>query len=58
VDPVPDDYFSENLVAPGIEPGTFGSVASNTDHWTTEAVDNILETKNSRKAAWQRKTKK
>jgi hypothetical protein len=22
MDPVPDHYFSENLVAPGIEPGT------------------------------------
>jgi hypothetical protein len=28
VDPVPDPYFSENLVAPGIEPGTPGSVAT------------------------------
>jgi hypothetical protein len=25
-------YFSENLVAPGIEPGTFGSVARNPDY--------------------------
>jgi hypothetical protein len=25
-------YFLENLVAPGIEPGTSGSVASNSDH--------------------------
>jgi hypothetical protein len=25
-------YFSENLVAPGIEPGTSGSVARNFDH--------------------------
>jgi hypothetical protein len=25
-------YFSENLVAPGIEPGTSGSVARNSDH--------------------------
>jgi hypothetical protein len=24
-------YFSENLVAPGIEPGTFGSVARTSD---------------------------
>jgi hypothetical protein len=31
-------YFSENLVAPGIEPGTSKSVARNCDHWTTEAV--------------------
>jgi hypothetical protein len=25
-------YFSENLVAPGIEPGISGSVARNSDH--------------------------
>jgi hypothetical protein len=25
-------YFSENLVLPGIEPGTSGSVARNSDH--------------------------
>jgi hypothetical protein len=25
-------YFLENLVAPGIEPGTFESVARNSDH--------------------------
>jgi hypothetical protein len=31
-------YFSEKLVAPGIEPGTSGSVARNSDHYTTEAV--------------------
>jgi hypothetical protein len=29
VDPVPVPYLSENLVGPGIEPGTFGSVARN-----------------------------
>jgi hypothetical protein len=33
VDPIP-----ENLVGPGIEPGTSGSVARNSDHYTTEAV--------------------
>jgi hypothetical protein len=27
------------LVEPGIEPGTSGSVAKNSDHWTTDAVD-------------------
>jgi hypothetical protein len=32
VDPVPDHYFSENLVAPEIESGTSGSVAKNSDH--------------------------
>jgi hypothetical protein len=31
-------YFSENLVAPGIEPRTSGSVARNSDQQTTEAV--------------------
>jgi hypothetical protein len=30
VDPVPD--FSENLVAPGIEPGISGSVTRNSHH--------------------------
>jgi hypothetical protein len=30
-------YFSENLVAPGMEHGTSGSVARNSDHYTTEA---------------------
>jgi hypothetical protein len=29
VDPVPDPLLSENLVAPGIEPGTSESVARN-----------------------------
>jgi hypothetical protein len=31
-------YFSENLVAPGIEPGTSGSVARNSDHFSTNSV--------------------
>jgi hypothetical protein len=31
-------YFSENPVAPGIEPETFGSVARNSNHYTTEVV--------------------
>jgi hypothetical protein len=38
VDPVPDRYFSENLVALGIKPGTSGYVARNSDHYTTDAV--------------------
>jgi hypothetical protein len=38
VDPVPYPYFSESLVGLGIEPGTSGSVASNSGHYTTEAV--------------------
>jgi hypothetical protein len=29
-------YFSANLVAPGIEPYTSGSVARNSDHYTTD----------------------
>jgi hypothetical protein len=43
VDPVPDPLFLRNLVAPGIEPGTSGSVAKNSDHYTTEAVENFLK---------------
>jgi hypothetical protein len=30
--PFQTHYFSENLVAPGIEPGFSGSVAKNSDH--------------------------
>jgi hypothetical protein len=37
--PFQTHYFKENVVAPGIEPGTSGSVARNSDHQTTEAVD-------------------
>jgi hypothetical protein len=32
VDPVRSHYFSENVVAPWIEPWTSGSVARNSDH--------------------------
>jgi hypothetical protein len=35
-------YFSENLVAPGIEPGISESVANNSDHLTTEAVPQTI----------------
>jgi hypothetical protein len=38
MDPVPD-YYSENLVAPGIESETSESVARNSGHWTTEAAE-------------------
>jgi hypothetical protein len=38
VDPVPDPLLLKNLVAPGIEPETSGSVARNSDHYTTEVV--------------------
>jgi hypothetical protein len=31
-------YYSDNLVAPGIESGTSESVVRNSDHYTTEAV--------------------
>jgi hypothetical protein len=30
--PFQNHYFSENLVAPGIEPGTSGSVTRDCDH--------------------------
>jgi hypothetical protein len=36
--PFKKQYFSENLVASGIEPGTSGSVVRNFDHKITEAV--------------------
>jgi hypothetical protein len=36
--PFQTHYFSKNVVAPGIEPGTSGSVARNSDHKITEAV--------------------
>jgi hypothetical protein len=35
--PFQTHYFSENLVAPGIETETSGSVARNSDHEITEA---------------------
>jgi hypothetical protein len=38
VDPFQTHYFSETLVALGLEPGISGSVARNSDHETTEAV--------------------
>jgi hypothetical protein len=34
--------FSENFVAPGIEPGTSGSVGRNSGHKTTEALIIII----------------
>jgi hypothetical protein len=36
--PFQPHYFSENLVALEIEPGTSGYVAKNSGHLTTEAV--------------------
>jgi hypothetical protein len=38
--PFQTHHFSENLVAPRIEPGISGSVVKNSDHKTTEAVVN------------------
>jgi hypothetical protein len=41
--PFQTQCYSENLVAPGIEPGTSVSAARNSDHETTEAViQNII----------------
>jgi hypothetical protein len=37
--PFQTHYFSENLIALGIESGTLGSAARNSDHLTTEAVN-------------------
>jgi hypothetical protein len=34
-------YFSEILAGPGIEPRNSGSVARNSDHHTTEAVQDV-----------------
>jgi hypothetical protein len=39
-------YFSENLVASGIEPEMSGTVARNSDHYTTEAVEPKTEDEN------------
>jgi hypothetical protein len=35
-------YYLQNMVAPGIEPGISGLVASNSEHWTTETGIVIL----------------
>jgi hypothetical protein len=37
--PFQTHYISENLVAPGMEPGTSGSVARNSDHQATEQTN-------------------
>jgi hypothetical protein len=42
VDPVPEYCYTENLVAPGIEPRISELAARNSDHETTEAVTNII----------------
>jgi hypothetical protein len=34
--------YSENLVAPGIEPSASGLAVRNSDHWTTKAVNYAL----------------
>jgi hypothetical protein len=38
VDPVPDPLLLRKSGSVGIEPGTFGLAARNSDHQTTEAV--------------------
>jgi hypothetical protein len=38
VAPFQTHCYSENLVAPGIEPGTSGLAARNSDYQTTEVV--------------------
>jgi hypothetical protein len=40
--PFQTHYFSENLVAPGIEPGASVSVARNSDHKTTNCSSNSV----------------
>jgi hypothetical protein len=48
VDPVPDPLLlRKSLVAARIEPGTSGSVARNSAHWTTEAVDDDNDNNNN-----------
>jgi hypothetical protein len=42
--PLQTHYFSENQLAPGFEPGTSGTVATNSGHYTTEAVHIIKVT--------------
>jgi hypothetical protein len=41
--PFQTHYFSENLVAPGMEAGTSESVARNSDHFTIEGVCTVYE---------------
>jgi hypothetical protein len=38
LNPFQTHCYAENVVAPGIEPGTCGLAVRNSDHWTTEAV--------------------
>jgi hypothetical protein len=42
VDRVPNILLRKSR-APGLEPGTSGSVARNSDHWTTEPVHLMLQ---------------
>jgi hypothetical protein len=41
VDPVPDPLLFR--IALGIEPGTYGSIARNSDHYTIEKKDDKIE---------------
>jgi hypothetical protein len=36
-------YYSENEVTLGVEPGNSGSVARSSDHWTTEAARGTIK---------------
>jgi hypothetical protein len=42
VDPVPDSYSLENLVLPGIEPQTSGSVVRNSTTRSQTLIENII----------------
>jgi hypothetical protein len=46
------------VVAPGIEPGISGSVARNSDHYTTEVVEDYLNRiKNGEEPQWNKDIK-
>jgi hypothetical protein len=47
--PISGPHYSEEAVAPEIEPGASGSVARNCDHKTTEAVSEVLLCDRSRR---------
>jgi hypothetical protein len=41
--PFQTHFYAENLVAPGIKPGSLGFATMNSDHWATEAVPLSLD---------------
>jgi hypothetical protein len=45
-------YFLENQVEPGIEHGSSGSVASNSDDYTTEAIKEKVKEKKGGERLW------